>query len=397
MKSLVKKTSALLIVGGFVACSPKQFTKEQDASSCQSSGQSCVTQNGKDYFDSTTTVAGGKVDILIVDDNSASMSFEQANLGTRFSNFIQNLDNKQIDYRIGVVTTDISSASNPPRAANQNGALQDGKLIAFSDGSKFLTPSSGNLSQKEAAFKAVIQRPETSACEQYITSNVAQCRAAGVPDSSCISSANYTAGYNQVCPSGDERGIYAARLVVENNPNGFMRAEADLAVIILSDEDVRGQLYTSGGSYALEDKDKSLSFVNFMASTYPSKKYAGHAIIVPSGDSACLATQNSQTMGVVGGSTGVEYEWLRYRTNGTQGSICSTDYTSLLQNIFNNVSGNLVDRVSLACASPGDLTVTIGNNSDPSISWVVQGNVVVFNKKLNAGTNVRVAYSCPSK
>lgn len=397
MNSLAKRIAGISLLGAFVACSPKQFSTEPSSSGCQSSGQSCVTQNGKDYFDVTTTVAGGKVDILIVDDNSASMSYEQANLGTRFSNFIQNLESKQIDYRIGVVTTDISSAANPARAVNQNGALQDGKLIAFADGSKFLTPNSGNLSQKETAFKGVIQRPETLACEQYIISNVTQCRANGISDYACISSASYTAGYNQVCPSGDERGIYAARLAVENNPDGFMRTDADLAVIVLSDEDVRGQLYTSGGAYSMEDKDKSLSFVNYMASSFPSKKYAAHAIVVPSNDSACLSSQSSQTLGVVGGSSGVEYEWLRYRTGGTQGSICASDYTSILQNIFNNVSTNLVDRVSLACSSPSDLTVAIGNNSDTSISWVVQTNVVVFNKKLSAGTKVRVTYSCPTK
>lgn len=391
MKPWLKWTLGVLIVGAYVACSPKQFS----SGGCDSSSSGCVvTQNGIDYSESTT-VEGGKVDVLIVDDNSASMSTEQNQLGTRFNGFIQNLENKKVDYRVAVTTTDISGAGNEARAINSNGALQNGNLIAFPGGNNFLTKSFGTLSQKDSAFKGVVKRPETLACEAFIT--------AWITAGKSRTTQEYSDAYHANCPSGDERGIYAARMVIENNPAGFLRSDADLAVIILSDEDERsanyrapgaGETFTYDSLFALTDFDKSQSFVDRMGVLYPTKTFGVHPIIVQSGDSGCLATQNGQTMGVVGGSYGVEYEWLRYRSNGTQGSICGPDYTAVLQNIFDNVQGKIVDKVTLHCASPQNLQVTLTNNSDPTITWSVVGNELRFNKKLPVGTTVTRTYHC---
>ena len=73
------------------------------------------------------------------------MSYEQARLASRFQNFINDLDSKGYDYRIAMITTDISASDNAPRLVNQNGALQDGKLITFGNGQTYLSPQSGSL------------------------------------------------------------------------------------------------------------------------------------------------------------------------------------------------------------------------------------------------------------
>ena len=119
-------------------CSEVSFRKDPIVE-CQGRGSgSCVTSQGVDSFDYSIRFQPGKVDVLFVNDNSASMSWEQARIADRFVNFVQQLDGTGIDYRIGMVTTDVSSSSNQPRAINQNGALQDGRLISFSSGMKFL-------------------------------------------------------------------------------------------------------------------------------------------------------------------------------------------------------------------------------------------------------------------
>lgn len=391
MKPWLRWTLGTLIVGGYVACSPKQFSR----GGCEDSNSGCIaTASGLDYED-VITVDGGKVDVLVVDDNSASMSYEQSQLANRFSGFIQNLDNQSIDYRIAVTTTDISGPGNESRAINGNGALQDGRLIAFPGGSKFLTRNGGGLPQKDSDFKSTVRRPETLACEQFIVNwvNAGKSRTTN----------EYRDAYHANCPSGDERGIFAARMVIENNPDGFLRPDADLAVIILADEDERsanyrgqnaGETHSYDASFALQDYDKSQGFVDAMAAKYPTKTFGVHPIIVQSGDNACLSTQNGQTLGLVSGSYGTEYEWLRYRSNGTQGSICASDYTAILQNIFDNVQGKIVDKVALKCAMPTN--VTVDRISGPSLpAWTVVGSELRFNQKLTKGTTIRVRHSCP--
>ncbi len=74
-----------------------------------------------------------KVDILWVVDNSGSMDKEQKDLGTNFPIFMDYFLNSNLDYHIGVVSTDMD---NP---------AQSGKLIE-AQGVRFITPETPNPS-----------------------------------------------------------------------------------------------------------------------------------------------------------------------------------------------------------------------------------------------------------
>lgn len=52
------------------------------------------------------------VDVLIVIDNSCSMIEEQKNLGNNFASFIRIFDEAEVDWQIGVVTTDVLDTEN---------------------------------------------------------------------------------------------------------------------------------------------------------------------------------------------------------------------------------------------------------------------------------------------
>lgn len=377
------------LISIYVGCSPVNFAKDEELNKCQNSGKNCLTQNGKDYFDETISVAGGLVDILIVDDNSASMSFEQTQLAARLSGFIQNLENQHADYRIAITTTDISNANNPPRSINQNGALQDGRLIQFANGSYYLTASSGSIAQKDAWFKQALQRPETASCENFIRSNYGK--------------SGYDAAYSANCPSGDERGVYAANLVVKNNPNSFIRSNAHLAIIVLADEDERSQLYwynqQSPGSYPgydLESFDQPQTLLNNLRASYGGgKALSVHSIVTTT--QACKNTQDGQLvvngMSTVSGSFGLIYTQASQMTQGVIGDICATDYTSQLGQISTNIL-NRINSVTLACANPADLSVTIVGQS--GVTFTVAGTLVKFSTQLAPGTTVKVKYSCDS-
>lgn len=375
------------LVSIYVGCSPVNFAKDEEVNKCQNSGKNCISQNGKDYFDDTISIAGGLVDILVVDDNSASMSFEQTQLANRLSGFIQNLENQHADYRIAITTTDISSSSNPASSANKNGALQDGRLIQFPNGAYYLTSASGTLAQKDAWFKQTIQRPETSACETFIRNNYGK--------------SGYDAAYAQNCPSGDERGIYAANLVVKNNPNSFIRSNAHLAIIVLSDEDERSQLYwynqQNPGSYPgydLESLDQPATLLSNVRAVFGgSKNLSVHSIITTT--QACKDVQDNQMVingaSVVSGSFGLIYNQASQMTQGIVGDICASDYTGQLGQISTNIL-NRINSATLACANPADLAVTIVGQS--GVTYTVAGNLVKFSTQLSPGTTVKLKYSC---
>lgn len=372
---LVKMAAISLIVGFYVGCSPVKFSL--DDTKCKDSG--CIVENGKYSFNYSATAGFGKVDILIVDDNSASMSFEQARLSPRFGNFIADLDSRKIDYRIAITTTDVSG---------QNG----GKLIAYKEGVFYITPKDGD---RYTLFDAAIQRPETLTCEKFIADWIRN----NGGDKSSINSNSYSTLYSKNCPSGDERGVYSANLVVKNNPSSFIRPDAHLAVIFLSDEDERSGLYGSR-DYALEQMDQPSYLTSNVKSTLGDDKFNSlsvHAIVVK--DQSCLNLQNSQaldnyipTTGLVTGSIGNVYLTFTNQGWGNSADICSNDYTSQLGQIRTNLTERIRD-IMLNCSNPTDLVVTV---SGTPVSHIVDGKVLKFTQYLDPGTSVTLSYKCDS-
>lgn len=379
MKTFTRLTALSFVVGFYVGCSPVKFAT--NTANCNDAS-ACVVENGKYAYSYSVTAGAGKVDILIVDDNSASMSFEQKRLAPRFANFIQKLDEKKVDYRIAITTTDVSGGSFP----------QGGQLIKFADGSSFITPSQSN---RTSLFNSAIQRQETKDCENWIANYL---RANGA---SSINSSAYASAYSKNCPSGDERGIYSANLVVKNNPASFIRSDAHLSIIFLSDEDERSGLYNIPG-YELNNMDYPGTLVANVRSIHGESKFRSlsvHAIVVK--DNSCLSQQNNQvlgdtpneaTRGLVTGNIGTRYLEFTQTSPawGVAADICSSDYTTQLGQIQTNIVDRIKD-ILLKCSNPTDLEVNV---SGSSVAHSVNGNVLSFNQYLSPGTSVSLSYKC---
>jgi hypothetical protein len=155
-----------------------------------------------------------KVDILWVIDSSGSMAPKQARLAASFNGFINQLvsANPPIDFHIAVVTTDTDDPAT-------RGTLRPWNL----------TPRSGDY------IGCVPQMPSGTLCNTSAT-------VAG-STSSAVSAFNQMAlvGING---SAQERGLLAAYLALTNPANQstgttekFIRSEAALYVIVVSDED----------------------------------------------------------------------------------------------------------------------------------------------------------------
>src|SRR5438552_17585742 len=101
MKDLCKLAAILSCSAAVAGCSKAGF---------EYTGEKLVPLGDRFSEIFTQNKAQGEVDILIVSDNSSSMAAQQEKLGERFAQFTSALN--QIDYHIGVITTDVENNSS---------------------------------------------------------------------------------------------------------------------------------------------------------------------------------------------------------------------------------------------------------------------------------------------
>ncbi len=408
MRTAWKLSVLVMTVFYFVACSPVSF-EQTITVGCGADGVACITKCvGSDCYQEMSvskTVGRGKVDFLIVNDNSGSMAADQRKMATKFPMFLDSL--KQLDYRIAMTTTDISGATsqaysetnrrpptvNGPSAINQNGALQNGNLIAFGNGKKYLEGSDNSvIGSNTTYFNTAIERKETQDCEN--------------------------SGYT-ICPSDDERGVFAANLAVDKNE--FVRSGSHLAIIVLSNEDERGisdersagkpsfntlndDLTLIRTVYVREKYDLPKTLADKVAAKFPGKPFSVHPIIIKPGDDTCLAQESNPAQNIRS-KEGYTYQELYQLVGGksTIGSICNSDYTQTLQTIGNQLQ--TIDPLPFTCRPQNDnysLSFTDGNGTpftaaqsagiNSQADWIKK--TLTITSALPAGTTATLKYKC---
>lgn len=213
-----KKFSFLALALGFglVACSPATPKLIPEPK----------VRNDKVATDSDNFVFNPKVDIIFVVDNSGSMGVHQSNLSRNINLFVQSFSNSvQIDYNVGVVTTDMKNRS-------QTGRLQGKVRIVNRSTPNGINEMASNLivgtngDYEEMSFDPVVE-----ALSQPLVG-----------------------GFNA----------------------GFYRQDAHLAVIFITDAEDQSKRYTSD------------TFYQFLVSLKGNKdKVLGYGVIVPTGDRRC--------------------------------------------------------------------------------------------------------------
>lgn len=372
-----------ITLGVLIACSPTKFTPSALTDSSCTAASACVYSNGFNVYTPTHTIGESKVDILFVNDNSASMSPIQIKLRERFAGFIQNLDSKRIDYRIAMTTTDLAQVSQK-------------RLISFGNGKTVLTKADND---RVVLFNGAILRPETLNCESLIITYF----------NTFGSNFKFANGYNKLylerCPSPDTRGIHTANLVVSENADSFMRTDANLNVILISNDEVRqGKFYTDS-AYALGAKDTAASFQAMMQEKYPTKYWDFNSIVVM--DPTCRAAQTlrnelgqevmDQGGPAITGGIGEEYLKLSKSVaksidNGTRNrgldlNICQDNYASNFSSMAAQISESS-RQLQLNCAPKEAPVVTPAN---VPYTWV--SDKIVFQRG-SEGMQVNVSYRC---
>lgn len=337
----------------------------------------------------------GKVDIIFVMDNSSSMAREHRNISDQFKNFLRNVSD--VDYRMAVITTDISSSpGNPVR----NASYQDGRFISIA-GRPYLeneniggNPDRGIVRE----FQKALNREETIKCDSRN-----QPRSSGnVYDDYYQNTESQTP---IDCPSADERGIYALNLALRNNPN-FFREKAHLMIVIVSDEDVRSSEHYISQSdeysnrYNLENLDLPETLAeNIYSHLGPSKRFSVHSIIIPPGDRDCLESQNRHRSGRGTGrgyygeqyarlSKARDYELTKYGNllKGEVISICDKRYGAQLQKV--SVDVNTI-KAPLPCPNPESIDLYV-DGKRIGRDYEIEGGQTLIMKPRNVKLNSRI-------
>ncbi len=324
MKDLFKIATLLSCAVAAAGCSKAGF---------EYTGEVLVPLGDRFTESFTQNKAQGEVDILIISDNSASMAAQQIKLGERFAQFTSALN--QIDYQIGVITTDVEANNN----------ISKGALVTLPGlPTRILKSGTANA---EATFASMV--------------NVG------------------------ITGSGNEQPMLAAMMAFDkrNNENtGFFRDYTDVAILVLSDEDEMSDGTT--GTTASE------VVKHFQGIWGESKRLLSFGIIIKPGDQACLAQQLAESSG---GSYGTRAAELATLTGGATFSICDLDYSESLKAIGEKVR-NLVFSIQLQ-HTPVARSVQVDISSGEKIGFRVEGNRIIFERAPQQGAQIVVTYNIP--
>ncbi len=182
------------------------------------------------------------VDILFVIDNSGSMAEEQARLARNFPTFIAALDKMGADYRIGITTTDVTHPGCKTDATPEDGdlvmrscteAVAAGAFQFADIDAAFACTDQCNLTAEQLARKPgadgeVHPWLESSRGETNLQAGVSMAAAFA-----CY-------GPQGINGCGFESPLAAMKLAIEKargaDGSGFMRDEALLSVVLVTDE-----------------------------------------------------------------------------------------------------------------------------------------------------------------
>ncbi|MEZ0392899.1 MAG: hypothetical protein ACAH59_11835 [Pseudobdellovibrionaceae bacterium] len=268
---------------------------------CQGAKHSfTLVPDEQSFQQNSLEVVQRKIDILWVVDNSGSMTPFQQSLTENFQAFLQDFLQKDYDFHLAVTTTDAYLAD--PQFRNQP------TLSKFRDGGTL--PARG--------FPLIDNQ---------------------TPDPLATFTANALQGSSG---SGDERAFSSFKASLSNPANSqFLRKDSFLAIIILSNEDdfsnpTRPERTTANaGTYpdqnysdpGLESIDSYVSYLDQLTlSQNENRNYTVSAVTVLNQE--CVDSYPGQ--GLTIGRRVIE---LAQKTGGVLGSICSPNYSQVLNNI----------------------------------------------------------------
>lgn len=367
--------------------------------------------------------AKGKADILFVVDDSGSMEWSQSQLKARFAAFAEALEDMRVDFQVGVTTTDACDIDWSTGAAKADAVCPDASKISggVKVNGKMVGPQRGEFIY-DAETKTNVLKPGAGFVEAFR-------RVASVG----------------IQGSGFEHGLTAAKMAVQKAMSGvnkgFLRSDAFLSVVVVSDEEDDGiQMWcedawgrtslngsgqkdlnackTGGNSpfldrfgmapYAIEKKpNTNAPWTNYKMTADAFKAYLDDAAVKGPGRfrvSAITGVRGADgkvscdNPEIKGGpqESGTNYIKAANLTGGVVENICAKDWSKVLQNIGQN-TGELANKFALPAGKvpyPGTLVVKVDGVvwGTTKYSYEAQGNLISFKEVPPMGASISIAY-----
>jgi hypothetical protein len=245
-----------LLIG---ACGPKGHSTSDDTPGDDGTGDDTPDAGNPQYPDAARCE---KMDVLFVIDNSGSMGQEQTNLAANFPVFIQVLDESGLDYRVGITSTGRDYTYEMATPIGNIPASQTG-----GDNGRLLHPTQCNMP------RPWIEKTDPSPATLF----------------SCAAALG-TDGPSDEMPLASMRDAFEDRIADGTNA-GFLRSDALLAVVILTDENDCSyeQSVTLGFAESLCDSQMEpvANYVQFLDTLTGSRQKWATAVIAGAGPGAC--------------------------------------------------------------------------------------------------------------
>lgn len=298
-----------------------------------------------------TAQTNNKVDILLVIDDSGSMELEQLKISAAFANFLTNLGS--INYRIAVTTTDVT-------ANGLQGSLTNfgGTNLTYIEPT---TPDALALLQEtvQTGIWGDFNEKGLTAIQLFIN------KALTLPVTTTSKTGKVT--------------------TVTTNEYNFLRADAVLATLVVTDSD---EAAYSGGYQT------AAAFLTDFKAKLPGKTYIHHSSVVLPNDSVCKDS---------GEEYGVTYFDLSKATGGVAASLCSASYVDQLKDFATTII-NKISEQTLICSpidinNDGKVDIDISYVSNTGAtgnitSYTVANNKVSFVSPLTIVGDYSIIYYC---
>ncbi|MBH24318.1 MAG: hypothetical protein CMH57_07700 [Myxococcales bacterium] len=309
-------------------------------------------------------IDGRKVDVLFVIDGSGSMSEEQGNVSRNLGQFLSTAELLNNDFQIGVTHLDLGEAVRFNGEQYEAGELMGDPAFLTRQYPNYLTEFQNrvDMGASGGSQEAGLEASRKALSDPYITETNDTC----TNDSQCSDPYPYC-GPNNVCGGRNA---------------GFLREDASLEIIILSDEEDQ--------STATPD-----FYVDFFQSIkgFRNDSLLNVSVIVGADVSRNTPAMCSSSNGDA--EAGRRYDTVAQNTGGTTGSICAADFGGYLQNIGNRAFGLRREFFLSRVADPATVQVRV-DGVDQSTGWVYDEttNSVVFDRNAvpMAGATIEVEY-----
>jgi hypothetical protein len=302
------------------------------------------TSSKSDRTDRYVQQDGTKVDVLFVIDNTASMSEEHPRLAAAIPSFVNAALQKQVNLHVAVTTTGVQPVSNACPGGGMGG--EAGRFFP-PDGSslRILTDQTPDLAAK------LQQNVEVGTCASVEQGLEVARRALSAP----------------LVDSVDD-----PRTPLAHDGNlGFLRREAGLAIVFVSDED----------DHSPETVDAYLKALQSVKGGNQLQRANIYAV-APTG-AACSTA----------GGSGTRYAEAANRTGGAILDICAPDFTPLLQTVAQKAFSP--QDVFPLTETPDTTGITVKiNGTDVMSGWHYDAatNAVVFDATPAPGSDIAITY-----